>query len=118
MVRRLEHWGGGAHSRRAIPRPALQFADLYPGQVIEAGPYEVSEAEVLQFATAYDPQWFHTDARAASGGHFGGLIASGWHTCAMAMRLAVEAVLEDAEILASPGVAYVNWPHPAGQGIA
>ncbi|TMH06494.1 MAG: hypothetical protein E6H79_06550 [Betaproteobacteria bacterium] len=63
-----------------------------------------------------DPQWLHTDAQAASGGHFGGSIASGWHTCAMAMQLAVEAVLEDAETLASPSVAYIKWPHPVRPG--
>ena len=98
------------------PRPRLQFADLHPGRVIQAGPYEVSEAEMLQFAVAYDPQWFHTDARAAAQGHFGGLIASGWHTCAMAMRLAVDAVLKHAEILASPGSDYIKWPHPVRPG--
>jgi len=103
-------------TRSDAPRRALKFADLHIGQVIEAGPYEVSEAEVLQFANAYDPQWFHTDVAAAAGGHFGGLIASGWHTCAMAMRLAVDAVLKDAEVLASPGASYIKWPHPVRPG--
>lgn len=74
------------------------------------------EAEVIGFATDYDPQWFHTDAVAASGGRFGGLIASGWHTCAIAMRLIVDAALRDSESFASPGIAYVKWPSPVRPG--
>ena len=56
----------------------MKFAEFHASQVIEAGPYTVSEDEVLRFATAYDPQWFHTDCEAAARGPFGGLIASGW----------------------------------------
>ena len=94
----------------------MKFADFHPGQVIEAGPYLVTEAEVLQFARAYDPQWFHTDAEAASEGPFGGLIASGWHTSAIAMRLVTEAALAGSESFASPGLAYLKWPHPVRPG--
>ena len=90
----------------------MKFAQFHPGQVIEAGPYAVTEAEVLQFARAYVPQWFHTDPAAAAAGRFGGLIASGWHTCAIAMRLAADAALQGSESFASPGVAQVRWPHP------
>lgn len=90
----------------------MKFADFHAGQVIEAGPYRVSEAELLQFANAYDPQWFHTDAAAAAQGRFGGLIASGWHSCGIAMRLATEAALAGSESFASPGLAYVKWTHP------
>ncbi len=71
----------------------MKFADFHVGQIIKAGPYAVSEDEVRRFAEAYDPQWFHTDPKAAAHGRFGGLIASGWHTCAIAMRLAVDAAL-------------------------
>ena len=84
--------------------------------VIEAGPHDVDEAEVLRFASAWDPQWFHTDPAAAAEGRFGGLIASGWHTCAIAMRLAVDAALHGSESFASPGLAYVKWPHPVRPG--
>jgi acyl dehydratase len=94
----------------------MKFADFHPGQVIEAGPYALSEAEVLQFATAYDPQWFHTDPQAAEKGPFGGLIASGWHTCGIAMRLIADAALHGSESFASPGLAYVKWPHPVRPG--
>ena len=94
----------------------MKFAEFYVGQVIEAGPYELTEAEVLQFATAYDPQWFHTDVDAAAKGPFGGLIASGWHTCGVAMRLVADAVLKGSESYASPGLAYIRWPHPVRPG--
>jgi acyl dehydratase len=96
----------------------MKFADFRAGQVIEAGPYAVTEAEVVQFASAYDPQWFHTDAAAASRGRFQGLIASGWHTCGIAMRLVADAALHDSESFASPGLAYVKWPHPVRPGDA
>ena len=94
----------------------MKFAEFYVGQVIEAGPYTLTEAEVLQFATAFDPQWFHTDVEAAVQGPFGGLIASGWHTCGVAMRLVADAVLKGSESYASPGLAYVKWPHPVRPG--
>ncbi|QTN23168.1 MaoC family dehydratase [Rhizobacter sp. AJA081-3] len=94
----------------------MKFAEFHVGQVIEAGPYEVSEEEIVRFATAYDPQWFHTDAQAAKGGRFEGLIASGWHTCGIAMRLVADAALAGSESFASPGLAYVKWPHPVRPG--
>jgi len=96
----------------------MQFADFHAGQVIEAGPYVLSEAELVQFARAYDPQWFHTDAEAAAESPFGGLIASGWHTCAIAMRLVVDAVLAGSESFASPGLEHVRWPNPVRPGDA
>jgi acyl dehydratase len=96
----------------------MKFADFHVGQVIEAGPYVLSEAELVQFAKAYDPQWFHTDAEAAADSAFGGLIASGWHTCAIAMRLVVDAALAGSESFASPGLEHVRWPHPVRPGDA
>lgn len=94
----------------------MKFTEFQTGQVIQAGPYKVSEVEVLQFATTYDPQWFHTDVAAAAQGRFGGLIASGWHTCGIAMRLVADAALHGSESFASPGLAYVKWPHPVRPG--
>ncbi|QFZ82445.1 acyl dehydratase [Variovorax paradoxus] len=96
----------------------MLFADFHAGQVIEAGPYVLTEAELLQFARAYDPQWFHTDAEAAAESPFGGLIASGWHTCSIAMRLVVEAALAGSESFASPGLEHVRWPNPVRPGDA
>ena len=96
----------------------MKFAEFHAGQRLQAGPHVVSEPEILQFARAWDPQWFHTEPEAAAGGHFGGLIASGWHTCAIAMRLAVQAALHDSESLSSPGLQYVKWPAPVRPGDA
>jgi len=96
----------------------MRFAEFKTGMVIEAGPCVVKEDEVLQFARAYDPQWFHTDPQAAVNSRFGGLIASGWHTCGMAMRLMADQVLAGSESFASPGLAYIKWPHPVRPGDA
>jgi acyl dehydratase len=90
----------------------MKFAEFKTGQVLDAGPYAVSEAEVLNFAQQWDPQWFHTNPDAAARGPFEGLIASGWHTCSIAMRLAADAFLAGSESYASPGLAYIKWPHP------
>ena len=96
----------------------MKFAQFHAGQVIEAGPHAVSEDALLAYARAWDPQWFHTDPQAAARGPFEGLIASGWHTCAIAMRLAADAVLAGSESYASPGLQYVKWPHPVRPGDA
>ncbi len=94
----------------------MKFADFHVDQVLHAGPYRVDEAEIVAFAKLYDPQWFHTDVQASATGFHNGLIASGWHTCAMAMRLAVDVALTGSESFASPGLAYVKWPHPVRPG--
>jgi acyl dehydratase len=96
----------------------MKFSQFRPNLVLEAGPYTVEQAEIVQFALAYDPQWFHTDVEAAQLGHFSGLIASGWHTCAIAMRLVADALLHDSESFGSPGVAYIKWPNPVRPGDA
>jgi len=90
----------------------MKFSEFHSGQEITAGPYEVSQAEILAFANDYDPQWFHNDLQAAKGSRFGGLIASGWHTCSIAMRLIVDSALAGSESFASPGLDYVKWPAP------
>ncbi|MBB6562043.1 acyl dehydratase [Acidovorax soli] len=94
----------------------MKFAEFHAGQVLTAGPYTVTEDEVLTFARSYDPQWFHTDPAAAQEGRFGGLIASGWHTCAIAMRLVADKALHGSESFASPGIEYIRWPHPVRPG--
>ncbi|WP_395139492.1 MaoC family dehydratase [Schlegelella aquatica] len=95
----------------------MKFAEFEIGRVIEAGPYTVSEAEILEFARRYDPQWFHTEPEeAATRSRFHALIASGWHTCGIAMRLVVQAALNGSESFASPGLDYVRWPHPVRPG--
>ena len=96
----------------------MKFDEFHVGQVIEAGPYVLAQDALLAFANDWDPQWFHTDPEAAAQGPHGGLIASGWQTCGIAMRLAVQAALQGSESFASPGLAYVKWTHPVRAGDA
>ncbi|WP_459615193.1 MaoC family dehydratase [Bordetella sp. 2513F-2] len=94
----------------------MKFAELREGMVIQGGPVVVTEQEILEFARKYDPQWFHTDVQRAQEGRWGGLIASGWHTCALAMRMAVDAILHDSESFGSPGLGEVRWRVPVRPG--
>jgi len=94
----------------------MRFAELTAGRRIALGPVSVDENEVLAFAQQYDSQWFHTDPAKAAAGPFQGLIASGWHTCALAMSMVSADVLAGSESYASPGLAYVRWPNPVRPG--
>ncbi|MGI4815202.1 MAG: MaoC family dehydratase [Janthinobacterium lividum] len=96
----------------------MKFAEFQNGQQIEAGPLLVSETEIVDFASRFDPQWFHCDPERAALGRWSGLIASGWHTCALAMRLAYEGALVGSESFGSPGLDYVKWPKPVRPGDA
>jgi acyl dehydratase len=92
------------------------WEDLFVGKVIELGPREVSSEEIVEFARRYDPQPFHTNAEAAKDSIYGGLIASGWHTCAIMMRMLYDGVLVRAASLGSPGVDSVRWLRPVRPG--
>jgi len=94
----------------------MKFKDFKVGMVLTHPPVEVDEAEMLAFAKAYDPQWFHVDAERARAGRWGGLIASGWMTCGLAMRMATEAVLEGSESFGSPGLERLRWMAPVRPG--
>jgi acyl dehydratase len=95
----------------------VNFSDFTPRQVIETGSYSVSEPEICEFAERYDPQWFHIDRDRAQTSRWGGLIASGWHTCAIAMRLVVEAVLAGSSSIGSPGIENLRWLSPLRPGM-
>lgn len=92
------------------------FEDFAVGDTLELGSVTVSEDEIIEFARAYDPQPFHVDANAAAHSIFGGLIASGWHTCALTMRLMVDGLLSKAASLGSPGVDQIRWQRPVRPG--
>lgn len=94
----------------------MRFAEFHAGQVLEAGPATLDEASIVAFACEWDPQWFHADRETAAHSRFGGVIASGWQTCGVAMKLVVDHFLAGSESFASPGVAYVKWPHPVRPG--
>ncbi len=92
------------------------FEDFMEGQVVELGTRVVTREEILAFAREFDPQPFHMDEEAAAASPYGGLIASGWHTVAMWMRLYVDAVLADSSSLGSPGVEELRWLLPVRPG--
>ena len=92
------------------------FEDMEIGRTIEVGSRTVTEAEILAFATAFDPQPFHVDPEAAAKSIYGGIIASGWHTCSMIMRLMVDNFLKDAASMGSPGVDEIRWIKPLRAG--
>lgn len=92
------------------------FEDFRLGERTDLGRYAVTEAEILAFARQYDPQPLHTDRDFAAGTPFGGLIASGWHSCAMFMRLQVDGMLKESSAVASPGVDAIRWLRPVRAG--
>jgi acyl dehydratase len=96
----------------------MRFDEFTPGATLTYGPATLSEAAIVAFAREYDPQWFHTDADKAAASRWGGLIASGWHTCAIAMRLVVDGALRDSESFGSPGLDYLKWQEPVRAGDA
>ncbi len=93
------------------------FEDLEPGTRSAFGRYEVTRAEVLQFAQEYDPQPFHLSDEEAAKTHFGRLAASGWHTCSMMMRMLVDnmSAIQQAR-LGSPGLDELRWLTPVYPG--
>ena len=92
------------------------FEDFEVGKTIEVGSCTVLEDEIIDFATRFDPQPFHVDKAAAAKSIYGGIIASGWHTCSMMMRVMVDGFLKDAASLGSPGVDEVRWLKPVRGG--
>jgi len=92
------------------------FEDFAAGQTFDLGTHAVSADEIVEFARRYDPQPFHVDADAAAASPFGGLIASGWLTAAICMRLYVDVVLADAASHGSPGMSQLRWLVPVRPG--
>jgi acyl dehydratase len=106
-----------ASSPAAEPRPPRFFWEDFPvGQVREFGAYAVTREAVLAFAREFDPQPFHLDDAAAEASLFGRLAASGWHTCAMAMRMMCDAYLLESASLGSPGLEKLSWKKPVYPG--
>ena len=96
---------------------AIWFDSNDVGDTFEFGKVHVTEDEILEFAKKYDPQPFHVDKAEAENSIYGGLIASGWHTISMCMRLIVENMLiPDSGCLGSPGAENVTWSQPVRSG--
>lgn len=94
----------------------MYFEDFHAGQEIALGSRTVSEAEIIAFARDFDPQPFHIDHEAAAASMFGGVIASGWHTCSMMMRMVVDGIMASSSSMGSPGVDKVRWILPVRAG--
>jgi acyl dehydratase len=95
----------------------LFFEDFTAGRVFDLGERTLSEADILVFAAEWDPQPFHVDAGSAAAEPFGGVIASGWQTVCVWMRMYVDTVLSRAAMLAAPGVEEIRWLAPVRPGM-
>jgi acyl dehydratase len=99
-----------------VPVERRHFEDYVPGVVCMYGQIAITEAEIVEFAARYDPQPIHMDPMAAARGPFGGVIASGWHTIALVMRVLVERFLSRVAALVSPGIDELRWTAPVRPG--
>jgi acyl dehydratase len=94
----------------------IWWEDFKVGESAEMGSHTFSEEEILAFGRQFDPQPFHADAANAAETVFGGLIASGWHTCAVGMRLMVQSYIGNTRSLGSPGIDHIRWLKPVRPG--
>jgi acyl dehydratase len=99
--------------------PEIYLDDLQPGQTFALGRRSVTREEIVDFASAWDPQPFHLDEDAARASIYGQLIASGWHTACIFMRLFADGLLNRTAALGSPGLDELRWLKPvcAGDGL-
>ena len=99
-----------------VPINERHFEDYHAGDVQEFGDYQVTEEEIVEFASRFDPQPFHTDPQAARDSIYGGLIASGWMTASVMMRMLVEHFISPASSMGSPGMDELRWLRPVRPG--
>lgn len=95
---------------------ASSYESVEIGETDAFGSYEVTSEEIISFAEQYDPQKFHTDPEVARESMFGELVASGWHTAAMTMRMLVDNHLAESGAMGSPGVDELRWRQPVRPG--
>lgn len=96
------------------PVKLLNLKDLAVGQKFVSDTYKIEAAEIKQFAAQFDPQPFHTDEVAATKSRFGGLVASGWHTASVSMRLIVQSLPLECGLIGLGGT--IAWLHPVRPG--
>jgi acyl dehydratase len=96
--------------------PEIYLDDLQPGQTFALGRRTVTRDEIVDFARAWDPQPFHLDEAAAEASIYGQLIASGWHTVCIFMRMFADGLLNRAAALGSPGIDELRWRRPVYAG--
>jgi acyl dehydratase len=102
----------------AVPVTQRHFEDYVAGTTFEYGEISLSADEIVDFAKRFDPQPIHIDPEAAERGPFGGLIASGWHTASVMMRLLADHYISHVAGMASPGVDEIRWLKPVRPGDA
>jgi acyl dehydratase len=105
-----------ATTPEASPHIKFWWEDLEVGETRQLGSVSPTAEEIVAFASQFDPQPFHLDPEAAKASVFGALCASGWHTCAMAMRLMVTNFLHESSSLGSPGLESLKWLKPVYPG--
>jgi len=105
-----------AFARFETPRDQRYFEDYVVGATYELGSFTLSEAEIIEFATRFDPQRFHVDPVAAAASPYGGIIASGWHTGSAMMRLLADHFISAVAGLGSPGLDEIRWLKPTRPG--
>jgi len=98
------------------PLAERRFEDYQCGLIAEYGTYRVTREEIIDFGRRFDPHDMHVDPELAKGTPLGELVASGWHTTAMMMRILVESYLNQAASVASPGVDELRWLKPVRPG--
>jgi acyl dehydratase len=98
--------------------PRIHFEDIVPGSVTTYGPRTITREEIIAFASEFDPQPMHLDEEAAKKTMLGGLSASGWHSCAIMMRLIYDGFLVNAASMGAPGIDEVKWLKPVRPGDA
>ena len=100
-----------------IPKSIKYYWEDFPvGNVSEFGGTTITAEDIVRFASEFDPQPFHLDEEAGRKSLFGGLCASGWHTCALAMRMMCDAYLLESSSLGSPGLENIRWIKPVRPG--
>ncbi len=107
---------GPVHCRQGHRLSKLYWEDFVAGSVTEYGPRLVTREEIIAFAAEFDPQPMHMDEEFARQTMLGGLGASGWHTCAIGMRLIVDGFMGNSESIGSPGIDEVRWHKPVRPG--
>jgi acyl dehydratase len=98
--------------------PKYYFEDFTPGSVDTYGPRIVTREEIIEFAALYDPQPMHLDEEAGRASMLGGLAASGWHSCAIVMRMICDWFVLDSASWGGPGVDEIKWIKPVRPGDA
>jgi acyl dehydratase len=102
----------------AIPMSRIYFEDFVPGAVTIYGPRTVTREEIIAFASEFDPQPMHLDEEAAKKTMLGGLSASGWHSCAIMMRLLCDGFVLHSSSMGAPGIDEMKWLKPVRPGDA